>query len=144
MATVQDVLDIKGPDVVTLDAGATVLDAAQRMNERGIGGVVVMDAGAVVGIFTERDILRRVVAKRRDPARTAVREVMTTPIITCRPEAALDECRALITDKRVRHLPVMREGRLCGIITSGDILAQQVREQQDTIQHLHNYMFDVR
>lgn len=144
MATVQDILDIKGPDVVTLDATATVLEAAQRMNDRGIGSVVVLQTSAVVGIFTERDILRRVVAERRDPARTAVGEVMTSPIITCRSEAALDECRALITDKRVRHLPVMREGQLCGLITSGDILAHQVREQQDTIQYLHNYMFDVR
>jgi CBS domain-containing protein len=98
----------------------------------------------VVGVFTERDVLRRVVAERRDPADTRLREVMTSPVISCRPDTDLDECRKLVTEKRVRHLPVMQGDELCGIITSGDILAQQVRDQQEALDYLNSWAFDQR
>jgi CBS domain-containing protein len=144
MATVQDILGRKGGDVVTMVADDSVLTAARLMNSRAIGGVVVVEDDEVVGIFTERDVLRRVVAERLDPAKTVIREVMSAPVITCKPEAKIAECVALITDKRVRHIPVVDDNGLCGIITSGDILAHQVEEQADTIQYLNNYMFDIR
>ncbi len=144
MATVQEVLTTKGSEVVKLDAEESVLTAARVMNERGIGGVVVTEAGEMVGIFTERDVLRRVVAEQHDPATTTLREVMTSPVRTCRPEATLEECVAFITAKRIRHLPVVGEEGLCGIITSGDILASRMREHEDTIQFLNSYVFDVR
>ena len=144
MATVKETLDRKGRDVVTMVADDSVLTAARLMNSRGIGGIVVLDDDDVVGIFTERDILRRVVAERLDPAKTLIRDVMTTPVYTCRPQAKLSECNALITEKRVRHIPVVDDTRLCGIITSGDILASQMEEQADTIAHLHLYVFDTR
>ena len=144
MATVKDTLDRKGRDVVTMVADDSVLTAARLMNSRGIGGIVVLDDDEVVGIFTERDVLRRVVAERLDPAKTLIRDVMTTPVYTCRPEAKLSECVALITEKRVRHIPVVDDTGLCGIITSGDILASQMEEQADTIEHLHRYVFDTR
>lgn len=144
MATVQDILARKGTDVVTVEASASVLDAARLMNERGIGGLVVTETGKPVGIFTERDILRRVVAEARDPARTIVRSVMTTPVTTVDPAMPLEQCSALVTERRIRHLPVLREGRLGGIITSGDILAFQAQEQKDTIQFLSNYVYDMR
>ena len=132
MAKVKDILALKGPDVVTMVADDAVVTAARLMNSRSIGGIVVLDDDEVVGIFTERDVMRRVVAERRDPVTTVIRDVMTTPVITCRPEAKIDECIALITEKRVRH------------ITSGDILAYQVEEQADTIEHLNRYVFDTR
>ena len=144
MATVKEVLTTKGSEVVKLAAEESVLTAARLMNERGIGGVVVTEAGEMVGIFTERDVLRRVVAEQRDPATTTLREVMTAPVMTCRPEATLEECVAFITAKRIRHLPVVGEEGLCGIITSGDILASRMREHEDTIQFLNSYVFDVR
>ena len=144
MATVKEVLTTKGSEVVKLAAEESVLTAARLMNERGIGGVVVTEAGEMVGIFTERDVLRRVVAEQRDPATTTLREVMTSPVMTCRPEATLEECVAFITAKRIRHLPVVGEEDLCGIITSGDILASRMREHEDTIQFLNSYVFDVR
>lgn len=144
MATVKDILDKKGAAVVTIVPDDSVLTAAKLMNQRGIGGVVVVEDDEVVGVFTERDVLRRVVAERRDPAKTVIRDVMTSPVITCRPGAGLDECRALMTDKRVRHLPVVEAGTLCGIVTSGDLLAHHAMEQADTIQYLNNYMFDIR
>ncbi len=144
MATVQEVLTTKGSEVVKLVAEESVLTAARLMNEHGIGGVVVTEAGEMVGIFTERDVLRRVVAEQRDPATTTLRDVMTSPVMTCRPEATLEECVAFITAKRIRHLPVVGEEGLCGIITSGDILASRMREHEDTIQFLNSYVFDVR
>lgn len=144
MATVKDILARKGDAVVTMVAQESVLNAARLMNERGIGGVVVLDGNKMAGIFTERDILRRVVAEQRDLARTTLRDVMTSPVITCRPEATIEECMGLVTTKRIRHIPVTQDDELCGLITSGDILAFQVREQQDTIQYLHSYVHDVR
>jgi CBS domain-containing protein len=114
------------------------------MNERGIGGLVVIDGDRIIGMFTERDVLRRVVAEMRDPARTPVSDVMTAPVVTVRPEATIAECAGIVTTRRIRHLPVMEGDELRGLITSGDILAFQVREQQDTINYLHNYVHDVR
>lgn len=144
MPTVKDILAAKGDEVVSVVAAESVLNAARLMNERGIGGVLVMEEGELVGIFTERDILRRVVAERRDPATTTLREVMTAPVIRCRPDAKVVECRALMSQKRIRHMPVMCEDEVCGIITTGDIMAHQVEEQQDTIEHLNRYVFDLR
>ena len=145
MATVKDILTAKGTDVVSAPGTETVLNAARLMNDRSIGGVSVTDAaGEVVGVFTERDVMRRVVAEHKDPETTQLREVMTTPVIRCRPEATLDECRSLMTDKRIRHIPVVDDTGLCGIITSGDILAYQVRDQQNTIDYLNSYVFDLR
>ena len=144
MATVKEILAKKGADVVTLVAAESVLNAARIMNDRGIGGVVVTEDGSMVGIFTERDILRRVVAEQRDPATTTLRDVMTTPVVQCQPDTKLEQCTALMTEKRIRHLPVAGEEGLGGIITSGDILAFQVREQEYTIEHLNHYVYDLR
>ncbi len=144
MATVQDILNKKGTSVVSLVSAESVLTASRIMNERGIGGIVVTENDRMAGIFTERDILRRVVAEQRDPASTPLRHVMTAPVVYCPPDAKLEELTALMTEKRIRHLPVMDDNELCGIITTGDILAYQVREQAYTIQHLNNYVYDMR
>jgi CBS domain-containing protein len=144
MATVESILGRKGRDVVCVAASESVLNAATIMNERGIGGVVVTDDGEMVGIFTERDVLRRVVAENRDPSETLIRDVMTSPVVSCRPDTPLEECSAAMTGRRVRHLPVLDESGLSGIVTSGDILAHQVEDQEATIQHLNSYIFNVR
>jgi CBS domain-containing protein len=144
MPIVQDILDRKGRDVVSVESTDSVLMAARLMNDRGIGGVVVTEGGRVVGIFTERDVLRRVVAEQRDPARTPVGDVMTAPVLRCRPDTRLDDCRALMTERRIRHLPVEDGDDLRGIITTGDLLAHHVREQQDKIEFLNSYVFDLR
>lgn len=141
MATVHSILSRKGQDVLTIDADASVLAAADRMNERGIGGLVVTEAERMVGIITERDILRRVVAAQRNPSLTPVRSVMTTPVACCKPETTLLECRTVMTERRIRHLPVVSEKGLCGIVTIGDLLATEVGEREATIQYLNNYIF---
>ena len=128
MATVRDILARKGSRVFSVTVDDSVMTAARLMNERKIGGVVVTDEGQMVGIFTERDILRSIVAEPRDPTATTVREVMTSPVATCRSETSVDECVAVMTRKSIRHLPVVDDQSVCGIVTSSDILAFQVTE----------------
>lgn len=131
--------------VVMVDASATVLEAARLMTARGIGGLVVRDAaGGAGGIFTERDVLRRVVNDGRDPATTRVREVMTAPVLTVPPETTIDECRRLFTGRRIRHLPVFEHGELCGVVTSGDLIAFEADEARATIEHLEGYLYSNR
>ena len=144
MATVQSILAKKGSDIISVAPGETVLKAAQLMNERGIGGLVVTEGKRLSGIFTERDILRRVVAQRRDPTTTKVADVMTTPVTACGPDTPIDDCAAMMTAKRIRHLPVVGDTGLVGVITIGDVLAYQVSEQQATIDYMHHFMFDLR
>ena len=144
MPTVNSILARKGTVVHSVSVTASVLEAARVMNQQGIGGVVVYEGGDLAGIFTERDILRRVVAEQKDPATTPVRDVMTSPVRSCTNSSTLDECMSVMTQHRVRHLPVVDEQGVCGIVTSGDILAYQVGEQEDTIQHLNSYIHDLR
>ncbi|MEZ4584878.1 MAG: CBS domain-containing protein [Gemmatimonadales bacterium] len=144
MATVKDVLARKSREIVSLPPTATVLEAANLMNERGIGGVPVIDQDRMVGIFTERDILRRVVSAARDPAATRLAEVMTSPVVTAKPDMPLDQCAALLTNRRIRHLPIGDERGLAGLITIGDVLAFQVDDQQTTIEHLQHFIYDNR
>ena len=144
MAAVRDLLARKSGEVVTVTGATTVLDASTLMVERGIGGVVVVEAGGLVGIFTERDVLRRVVAVRLDPAQTLVRDVMTAPVLTVTPETPLEECQATMTQRRIRHLPVVGPAGLGGLVSSGDVLAYTVAERQATIQQLESYVYSVR
>ena len=140
MPKVQDILIHKGGDVATIEADRSVVDAAQEMNRRRIGSLVVMKGQRVVGIFTERDILVRVVAERRDPDKTLVGDVMTVPVVCCVPETELSECRAIVTNRRIRHIPICVGGKLVGIITSGDILARESMEQEVTLESLSEYI----
>lgn len=144
MPRVSDVLARKGRGLVSLPSTASVLDAARLMNERGVGAVLVVDGGALVGIFTERDILRRIVVPRQDAAATTVREVMTADVVTCDAETTLEECASVMTSRRIRHLPVADKTGPCGMISIGDLLAHQVAEQESTITDLNRYIHDIR
>jgi len=140
----QSILHKKGIDVATVDRKNTVLDAAKTMNQRRIGAVVVTDGDRVVGIFTERDILNRIVAAGKDAKTTRIEEVMTSPMACCRRDTRLTECRTVMTQKRIRHLPVVEDGKLYGIISAGDIVAGEVADQQATIEYLHEYLYGRR
>jgi len=144
MATVRDILAKKGGFVAAVARDHSVLDAAKEMNARRVGSLVVIEGDSVVGIFTERDVLSRVVAARRDPETTSVGQVMTAPVAVCHPETTLEECRGVMTNRRIRHLPVVADGRLVGIIPSGDILAQEIAAQQTTIEYMHEYLYGSR
>jgi CBS domain-containing protein len=141
MTTIRDILAKKGSSVSQADRNEPVLEAARRMNEHHIGSLVVTEGESVVGIFSERDVLCRVVAAGRDPASTHVGDVMTSPVAVCHLRTRIDECRSVMTSKRIRHMPVVEEGRLIGIITSGDILAAESQVQQETIEYLHQYLY---
>ena len=142
MAQVRDILKHKGTQVATVGPSATVLAAATLMNEQRIGSLVVLDGGRIVGMFTERDVLRRVVGEQRDPVRTKVEEVMTTDVFSCTPQTSVDEARAAMRDRRVRHLPVVDgEGDLAGMVSIGDLNAHLAASQEQTIFLLNEYLY---
>ncbi len=142
MPSAQDILAKRPRAVVTIGEDATVMEAAKIMTDRRIGSLVVGRREKVVGIFTERDVLNRVVARHLDPLGTIVKDVMTTPVACCQPTTKLAECRSVMTAKRIRHLPVVKENKLLGMISSGDILALEFGEQQQTIHDLHEYLYE--
>lgn len=140
MPNTRDLLKEKGGEVVTITRGATVLEAATKMNERRIGALVVLDGEKIVGIFSERDVMNRVVAAKKDPAAVHVHEVMTEKVAFCTLDTPLDECRSVMTRHKIRHLPVVEEGKLVGMLSSGDLLARELAVQEETIRYLHEYM----
>ncbi len=141
MATVRDILSVKGAHVQSIGPEATVLDAALLMNEHKIGSLVVMDGGRLAGIVSERDILQRVVAQRRDPADLLVRDVMTAEVVCCETCTTLDEARGVMKNRRIRHLPVVDDqGQLLGLVSIGDLNAHMARDQEVTIHVLQEYI----
>ena len=142
MSTIKQILSHKGSQVLSISPQASVLDAALLMNEHKIGALVVLDHGKVAGIFTERDVLRRVVAERLDSATVKVGDAMTREVICCRPQTDLEEARGVFMKRRIRHLPVVEEdGQLHGMISIGDLNAWDRDGQQRTIHYLHEYLY---
>jgi CBS domain-containing protein len=142
VVTVKDILTQKGGAVFAIDQSASVLQAAQLMGQRRIGALVVMDAGQVTGIFTERDVLYRVVAAGLDPQQTTVHQVMSGEVICCRPDTALDEVHTIFKNRRIRHLPVVNDaGALQGLISIGDLNAYHANAQEIAIHYLHEYIY---
>jgi len=142
MATVQDILERKGGKVLTIEPSATALDAIEKMNHNRIGALVVMDGDQVVGIFTERDVLKRVANGERRPGEILVAEVMTADVACCSPDADVDEVGALMKERRIRHVPVCGgEGCLVGIVSIGDINAHHASAQAATIHFLNDYIY---
>lgn len=143
MPNVQHILDRKqrGKQVIGIGENATVLDAAKRMNEHRIGALVVTSGERVVGIFTERDILNRVVAAQRDASTTRVGDVMTSPVAVCSPDTARATCRTVMKSRRIRHIPVVVDDRLVGIVSIGDVVEDSEADNEETIRYLYEYMF---
>ncbi len=142
MATIQDILSRKGSEVITIDPEATVFEAATLMNQYKIGCLLVADGDRLVGIFSERDILMRVVVQRRDVDETRVREVMTTEVACARPHTTIEEARSVVKHRRIRHLPVCDEdGRIHGMVSIGDLNAWDNDSQEMTIHFLEQYIY---
>lgn len=142
MPTVQEVLLAKGSEIYTVRPEATVLEATKRMNQHKIGALVVMQDNQVVGMFTERDVLHRVVAEQRNPADVSVADVMTTEVICAEPETDLDDAANIMKTRRIRHLPVCDcNGNLLGMISIGDLNAQYASTQEQTIHFLSDYIY---
>lgn len=141
MVSVRELLERKGTHVLTIGPAASVLQAAALMNDHRIGALVVVEGSRVVGMFTERDVLMRVVAERRDPDATQVEDVMTAAVVCCSPETTVDEARGVMRDRRIRHLPVAdADGRLHGLISIGDLNAQLQAAQEQTVFLLTEYI----
>jgi CBS domain-containing protein len=140
MTTVQQLLDAKGQDIYCVHPDDMVLDALRIMEKENIGSVLVEEGDMLVGIFTERQYARRVFLKGRSSPKTPIREVMTTKVICVPPEQTVEACMALMTEKRVRHLPVLRDGQLLGVISIGDLVKSIISAQQFTIEQLEHYI----
>jgi CBS domain-containing protein len=135
-----EILEEKGGDVFEIDADASVLDAVQLMVEMNTGSLLVTERGAITGIVTERDYLRRVTLEGRAERETAVREIMSSPVIVASPETTIDECMALMTDRRIRHVPVVEEGKVVGLVSIGDLVKFKSKLQTFEIQYLTDYI----
>ncbi len=136
----KSVLDEKGADVHDVSLETSVLDAVRRMNQHRVGAVLVTEDGHPVGIFTERDVLRRVVGPGKDPAATLIKDVMTPDLVCVRPETTVQEAMAVVTERRCRHLPVLDGDRLTGLVSSGDLTRWMVKDQHIQIRDLVDYI----
>lgn len=140
MKRVKDVLTVKGEDVWSIDPGASVYDAMQLMADKEVGALMVMEGAKLVGVISERDYARKVVLHGRSSQTTQVKEIMTSHVVYAQPEENIEQCMALMTEKRVRHLPVIEEGRLVGVISIGDLVKSIISEQKFMIEQLERYI----
>lgn len=141
MARVADILRGKGTDVLKIEASATVFAALEKIVERNVGSILVTDdSGEVVGIMTERDYLRKIAVLGRTSHNTTVSEIMTSPLVYVTPQTTVEETMAIMTDRRIRHLPVVENDDVVGILSIGDVVKYQSREQSFQIQYLTDYI----
>ncbi len=140
MATVENLLQVKGNKTWTITPQATVYAAVQLMSDKNVGALMVMEARKPVGIFTERDYARKLILKGKSSKTTTVRELMTVEVLYVEPRNSIEDCMQLMTNKRVRHLPVLAEGELIGIVTIGDVVKQIISDQESTIAQLEKYI----
>lgn len=138
--TLARLLEMKGRDVYTIAPGASVLEAIQEMSERGVGALVVMDGGALAGIISERDYTRKVILQGRASRDTRVEEIMTANVITATPELTLEQAMRLVSERRIRHLPVTEAGKVIGVVSIGDMVQTLISLQKETIEQLTHYI----
>ena len=140
MGAVSNLLDSKGYDVLTVKPDQPVREALDNMAKVSAGTSVVMDGGEVVGIFSERDIIRKVVLPGKNIDSVLVNDIMSSELTTVTLESSLDQCMKLMTDKRIRHLPVLRDKQLCGIVSIGDVVKYLIVEKDFKIKNLESYI----
>ena len=140
MKLVQHLLERKGSELISIVQEASVFDAIKLMADRGVGSLLVMDGRDLKGIVTERDYARKVIIKGRSSESTAVGEIMSTDIVTATSQQTVQECMALMTDRRIRHLPVVDNGEVVGLISIGDLVQAIISDQQEEIQQLEQYI----
>lgn len=137
---VSEILGDKGHDVLRIDAGASVLEAVRQMIEANIGSLLVTKDGETAGIVTERDYLRRVAHEGQTDEEVTVEEIMSSPLIVVTPETTIDECMALMTDRRIRHVPVVEGSDVVGMVSIGDLVKFKSKKQSFEIQYLTEYI----
>ena len=144
MTTVQRLLQRKGHTVWSIMPDASVFEAVQLMAEKGVGALMVVDRNELVGVISERDYAREIVLKDRVSRETPVRSIMTHRVLYVRPQQTLEECMALMTEKNLRHLPVLDNGRLVGVVSMRDVVKDLIAEKEFLIEQLENYITDRR
>jgi CBS domain-containing protein len=138
---VASILEAKGNEVLQIEASVTVFDAIKRMVESNVGSLLVTEDGKLTGIVTERDYLRRVTLEGRTEKETPVREIMSSPLVYVTPDTSVEECMAVMTERRIRHLPVLAEdGEIAGIVSIGDVVKFQSKQQSVQIRLLTDYI----
>jgi CBS domain-containing protein len=138
---VSEILEEKGHDVLQIEADASVFEAVKQMVAANVASLLVSEGGDITGIITERDYLRRVTVEGRTDEGTSVREIMSSPLIVVTPQTSIDECMAVMTDRRIRHLPVVDDqGGVVGIVSIGDVVKFQSKQQSFEIKFLHEYI----
>ncbi len=140
MTTVKQLLEFKGHDIVTIEPDRTVYEALERLAEKRIGALLVIENNKLVGLFSERDYARKVVLKGKSSKDTPVRDIMIQDLICVNPGTSVDECMTQMTEERVRHLPVLDKGELVGIVSIGDAVRQIISERDFTIRQLEQYI----
>jgi CBS domain-containing protein len=140
MTTVRQLLDRKDRAVFSVGPETPVLEAIRAMAEHHVGALLVMKGEVLAGIVSERDYARKVILLGRSSGDTPVRDIMTTPVLTVSPETSVEQCMQLVTDKRVRHLPVLEAGRVVGMVSIGDLVKAVIAAQQQQIEQLESYI----
>ena len=138
--TIESVLKLKGRQVLSVAPSATVYEAIEKMSEKGVGALLVMSEGKLAGIISERDYARKVILKDRSSKQTQVREIMTRQVITVTPTDTVEECMRIVTENRIRHLPVVDRERVIGVISIGDLVNWTITAHEETIGHLQSYI----
>jgi CBS domain-containing protein len=138
--TIDSVLRFKGRQVWSISPAATVYEAIERMSEKGVGALVVLSEGRLAGIISERDYARKVILKDRSSKRTEVREIMTSPVITAHPDNTVEDCMRMMTENRIRHLPVVEGEQVLGVVSIGDLVNWTITAHEETIGQLQNYI----
>jgi CBS domain-containing protein len=140
MMSVRQLLDRKGPELYSIAPGAAVLEAIRMMADRHVGALLVMQGNTLAGIVSERDYARKVILMGRSSADTPVRDIMTAQVITVQPETTVEKCMQIMTEQRVRHLPVTDGGRVVGMVSIGDLVKAVIAQQQAQIEQLESYI----
>jgi len=135
-----EILAEKGTNVLKVDADASVFEAVRKMVDANVGSLLVTEGGEIAGIVTERDYLRRVTLEGRTDKEIAVREIMSSPLVVATPETTIDECMAMMPDRRIRHIPVVEGGEVVGVISIGDMVKFKSKQQSFEIQYLTDYI----
>jgi len=140
MATIRDLLKIKGNQVWTVTPNTSVLETLLMMTEKAVGALVVVEGDKIAGIISERDFIRSIAEKERCVLNTVVLEYMTTTVMTVTPDQSIEDCMQLMTEKHIRHLPVVENGKLAGMISIGDIVKDIISSEKSRINALENYI----